>query len=222
MESKVELVLEQIRRAQANAHNVALYRKTLQHGSAANAYVRDALSLARGQLLEAVALIDGELEAAKPSPATMFAADLPSDKPTASTPKVTWTKVPGGIELARRGPYQVAVTGMRGDWYYTVTKNGQKTPERKGNATSKKLAQGEGIGWADELMDDDQRKSDAARSAGIGFDKLSAALEKARVQVWDDMKHEPGHDKPMTPRDFSNLLDGFVNALVGALDPEQD
>ncbi len=64
LESKVELILEQIRRAQCNVHNVTLYLKRRPRaGSVACAYVDEALKLARVQCLEAAALIDGELEA---------------------------------------------------------------------------------------------------------------------------------------------------------------
>lgn len=212
--------IQKLQEAQNNAEAAAINLSTAcQHLGRKD--MIGTLRNARSQLAKAMRLMDEWEAELLPGAPVKFAGDMPGDMPTASTPKPTWTKVPGGIELAQHGPYQVSVTGMRGDWYYSVAKSGTATPLRQGNAKTKKLAQNEGTGWANELADEDARRATRLRSAGVGFDRLEAALENARSGFASDRRScSYEGSAPATLDDVHNIVDSFVASLIHSLDPE--
>jgi len=206
-----------LKEARDNADAARLNMETLLTQSRPGRDLSGTLRNAKQQLAKAAKLLeDAEFDAAQ-------ATDKPMKKHGGEhlVKLCTWTKVPGGIELAQHGRYQVSVTGMRGDWYYSVAKASNPEPLRQGNTKSKALAKLEGLGWADELGDEDERRATRLRTAGIGFDKLEAALENARSSFASDRRScSYEGSAPATLDDVHNIVDSFVASLIHSLDPE--
>ncbi len=143
-------------------------------------------------------------------------------KPAAPTlPRITWTRMANGIEMARLYGFDLYVSGTRGHWAWSVHREGVRERVQTGEERSKDVAKNQAVGWADQLHEEDEREAEKRLNAPVTYPKLEVALEKARAEASSAKRScMYNGDKPATFDDVDNLIDAFVATLVHSLNPE--
>jgi hypothetical protein len=132
-----------------------------------------------------------------------------------------WTKLPGGVEIAQIGDYQLSVGGSRGNWRSQVWKRGTAAACTVNSDKTKADAKQTAVLLAHAQISEDERRRRALLDAPISYAKLAVALDKARASA-NDARRGCTYDgsKAASFDDVDNMIDTFVATLIHSLDPD--